>query len=185
MKKKKPTSDIVALFKTFAFFGVLGGLAWLGLWTYNYFNPTEIPKKASYKYVDFMELGGYDYYTPFPGETPDPTLLAANKIPDDIMALNGAKVMLMGYMLPGETDSEGKVSEFALNGNYDMCYYGAPSQINNWVQVRMENGKRIPFSHTPVTAYGILEVGEETKDGQIISVYRLRGESVMSNRKLY
>jgi hypothetical protein len=57
-----------------------------------------------------------------------------------------------------------------------MCFYGAPSQINQWVHVKMSPGAKAKVSHNPTTVSGTLEVGELVEDGQVISLYRLSGD---------
>ncbi|MCU0237921.1 MAG: DUF3299 domain-containing protein [Pyrinomonadaceae bacterium] len=186
MSKKKETSSFVAILKTVIFFVAMIGFGWFGWYAIsNFRDSTPKVEKKNYKYVDFNELAGFDYYTPYPGEKPNQALLEQNQIPEDIKNLNGAKVQLIGYMMPGEVDDQGNVSEFALNGNYDMCFYGAPSQINNWVHVKMPEGKKAPFSHNPIVVYGTLEVGEEVQNEQIVSIYRLKGDTVTTNQKIF
>jgi hypothetical protein len=75
-------------------------------------------------------------------------------------------------MLPLQLDSSG-VSLFILNGSYDMCYLGAPVAMNEWVLVRMKDGRTTPFTHLPLTVSGTLSVGEEVKRGRVVSLYRM------------
>ena len=172
------TSTILGVLKTAAFFGVFIGLGWFLLEYSTYTVPKEKDLKDSYKEISFNDLSDYDYYTPIGDEKVDKEQLAKNKIPDEVKVLNGKKVSLSGYMLPIETDDEGKVTQFNLNGNFDMCFYGAPVMLNQWIAVRMKQGKKVPYTHLPITVYGTLEVGEELKDGAVMSIYRMTPDSV-------
>jgi hypothetical protein len=86
-------------------------------------------------------------------------------------------------MMPVRVDDAGMVEEFALNGNYDMCFYGAPSSLNQWVHVKMQGGAKAKFSHSPTTVSGTLEVGELVQDGEVISLYRLNGHKASAQTR--
>lgn len=177
-RKTKESSTIIAIFKTVAFFAVLGGLGWF-LLSYSSGKVTKEPDlQKDYRDVSFNELSNYDYYTPLTYDEPDPTRLAQNKIPEEIKAMSGKKISITGFMLPIENDENGRVSQFNLNGNYDMCFYGAPVMMNQWIGVKMKPGKTVPFSHKEVTIYGSLEIGEEKKDGVVVSIYRMEPDVV-------
>jgi len=167
------TSTTVAILKTAAFFAVLIGLGWFLMSYSSKSAPKEADLKKDYTEITFEEISNYDYYTPIGGGEVDQELLAKNKIPDEVKALNGKKVSLSGFMLPLDTDDKGYVSLFNLNGSYDMCYFGAPVYLNQWVAVKMKEGKKIPWTHKLITIYGTLEVGEEKKDGVVMSIYRM------------
>lgn len=127
--------------------------------------------------VSFARLSGFYYGDP-PGleglagavRSPDP-------IPPDILALDGTKVAVIGFMLPIDHDGVG-VSEFLLNASYDMCYYGAPTRPNEFVVVRMSGGRRTEFVHTPIVVFGTLKVREEKARGQVVSLYEMEAEGV-------
>jgi hypothetical protein len=174
----KEPSTIAAILKTIAFFAVLGGLGWFLLSYSSGKVPKEPDLQKDYMEITFNELSNYDYYTPLTYDEPDPVRLAQNKIPDEIKALSGKKISITGFMLPTENDDRGQVSQFNLNGNYDMCFYGAPVMMNQWIAVKMKKGKVVPFSHKPVTVYGSIEIGEEKKDGVVVSLYRIEPDVV-------
>ncbi len=176
MQNRNKTSNFVAILKTAAFLGVIVGIIGAVIYFSAGGAKNEKPKNEGYKSVDISTLADFDYYTPQPDEKPDENLAAQNLIPEKIKQLNGQKVSLTGFMMPVRVDDTGNVEEFALNGNYDMCFYGAPSQINQWIHVRMQPGAKARFSHSPTTISGTLEVGELIEDGEVISLYRLTGD---------
>lgn len=124
--------------------------------------------------VDFNKLSNYEY------ELPDPFAPAAPKplniIPDAVKSLNGKMVALEGFMLPLDLTPQG-VSVFMLNASLDMCYFGAPVRMNEWVLVTMKGGKRAAFTHLATTVKGRLSVGEETRNGRVTSLYRLEADA--------
>jgi hypothetical protein len=131
----------------------------------------EIPK--GFQYVGFNILSGYDW------EMPDPLDPAAkppkNEIPATVRALDGKMVYLKGFMLPLDLDAQG-VTKFMLNASIDMCYFGAPVRLNDWIMITMKPGKKAKFTHLPTGVWGRLEVGEEIKNGRTVSIYRLTAE---------
>lgn len=127
-----------------------------------------------YQRVDFNALSNYEYELPDPFDPTPRTLL--NEIPAAVKALNGKLVAIEGFMLPLDLSPEG-VSQFMLNASIDMCYFGAPVRMNEWVLVKMKGGKRAKFTHLAINVKGRLEVGEEKRNGRITSLYRLEADS--------
>ncbi len=128
----------------------------------------EAPK--GFQYVGFNILSGYDWEMPDPL---DPTAKPpVNVIPPGVKALSGKQVFLKGFMLPLDLDANG-VTKFMLNAALDMCYFGAPVRLNDWVMVTMTGTRKAKFTHLPTAVWGTLEVGEEVRNGRIVSIYRL------------
>jgi hypothetical protein len=198
----KPTSFSTKLndtLKTAVWLGVFIFLGWVGYgWLKGRNNQTE--KKTSvndkinegwiigehdrvhtlvkeYDPINFFVLSDFSYYMPDPWEKPDPKLLAKNVIPKEVKALNGKQVALTGFMLPLNAQADG-LTEFILNGKLDMCYFGAPVQMNEWVYVKYVGQGKIPYTHLPLTVFGPLEVGELVKDGHVESLYRLQARAI-------
>lgn len=128
----------------------------------------------TYQLVDFNQLSSYDYELPDPLDpSPPPT---RNTIPDAIKRLDGQLVAIDGFMLPLDLTPEG-VTAFLLNASIDMCYFGAPVRMNEWVLVTMKGGKRAKFTHLATKVRGRLSVGEQMRNGRVASLYRLEAES--------
>jgi len=181
MQEKDKPSNFIAILKTFGFFSIILGVIWASIY-FGAGNPAHVTvdPKSPYKYVGIDTLDDYDYYTPGPGEKPDEKLMARNQIPEKIRQLNGTQISIMGFMMPLSVDDDGKVDEFVLNGNYDRCFYGAPSQINQWIHVKMQPGKGTRATHSPIVVSGTLEVGELIEDGEVISLYRMTGDKAVA-----
>lgn len=130
-----------------------------------------------YPAMSFGVLSDYYYHSPDPWETPDPALVSKSRIPDDIKALNGKQIAISGFMMPLDQDPDG-ATEFVLNGNYDMCGFGGPVSINGWMMVKYIGKGKAPYTHLPITVFGTLEVGEERRDGRVVSLYRMKADAV-------
>jgi hypothetical protein len=58
-----------------------------------------------------------------------------------------------------------------------MCFFGVPARLNDWVLVRMKDGRRTRFAgHFPIWVYDHLEVGERQRGEQVESLYRLEAD---------
>ncbi len=132
---------------------------------------------GDYQSVKFDVLAGFDYGEPRGPLGVDLSGSPREIIPADVTALSGRRVSVSGFMLPLDFDGEG-VTEFLLNANYDMCYFGAPTRPNDFVVVRMREGRRTRFVHTPVIVFGTLQVGEERKGERVVSIYRMTGDAI-------
>lgn len=130
-----------------------------------------------YQNVGFDMLAGFNYGSPSGPPGVDLAAHARETIPANVRALSGRRVSVTGFMLPLDFDGDG-VTEFILNANYDMCYFGAPTRPNDFIVVRMRDGRRTRFVHTPVVVFGALEVGEERKGERLVSLYRMTGDAI-------
>jgi hypothetical protein len=132
------------------------------------------PAASTYEQLSFAVLSDFDY------EVPDPldpaSKVQSDQLPAKVRALNGKMVSIRGFMLPLDLDADG-VSQFMLNASFDMCYFGAPVRMNEWILVKMKPGKKAKFSHLAFNVNGRLEVGEEIKNGRVLSLYRLEADS--------
>lgn len=128
----------------------------------------------SYQKLAFSTISNYEYELPDPL---DPSSKAPpNVIPAAVKALHGKPVSIEGFMLPLDLTPEG-VSVFMLNASIDLCYFGAPVRMNEWVLVKMKAGKRAKFTHLSTVVKGRFEVGEEMRNGRVASLYRLEADS--------
>jgi hypothetical protein len=128
----------------------------------------EVP--TGYSKVGFEVLAGFDT-----GEDPYGLPPESVTIPSRVKALDGERAFLKGFMLPLNGDDEG-VTEFLLNAAQDMCFFGAPVRVNDFVHVKMASGTRAVFSHLPIAVWGRLTVAEVRRDGRVVSLYLLDAE---------
>jgi hypothetical protein len=133
-------------------------------------NPRVKELSREYKSITFNNLSDFE-------------LMSKNSIPNEIKALNGQKISLSGFMMPIDLDAEGS-REFVLNGNFDMCGFGGPTSINQWVVVKYTGNGKVPYMHLPMTIFGELEVGEEYRDGSLFSIYRMKAKAASTTRGL-
>ncbi len=134
-----------------------------------------------YLELPFMLLAGYDYPTnlfveakPKEGEPVKPK----PQIPYKIKSLNMQNVAIKGYMMPIDFE-DGGTNEFILSRVIPSCFYCQPPQLNDWVEVRIKGGKRVPYyPDSAIIVYGQFEVGEMLEDGFVVNLYRVEAVKV-------
>ncbi|TAJ20818.1 MAG: DUF3299 domain-containing protein [Planctomycetota bacterium] len=135
-----------------------------------------------YKPVLFKDISTWTYSQPTAKELEqDPDAVAKSakeRIPADIWALDGKKIALEGFMSPIDFDKTG-VKSFSLIHNAIGCCFGMFPKMNEWVYVEMAGDKKCDFfSVEPATIYGTFSVGEEIRDGYVVSLFRLKADHV-------
>ena len=123
--------------------------------------------------LSFATLGCYIYEPPDPERVFLHSLLA-DRIPQSIHALNGAKVTLQGFIIPIEFKN-GKSAKFILAKDRVNCCFGEMARMNEWVFVTMKPGTSACVNKDElVTVSGTLEVGELIENCEIQSIYRIQ-----------
>jgi len=142
----------------------------------------KIPE--GYRAVGFAQLGGFRYDSDWEdmpaGSFAKPKRRAHPKreIPTDILALNGAKVVAIGFMLPFEYEEEaGTTSRFGLMKNQNTCCYGVPLNLNEWIDVHPVHPMHLKMD-TPILVRGTLSVKEIRKNGNTLGLYAIAAESL-------
>lgn len=133
-----------------------------------------------YGRVDFSLLSSFVFGDEESRGSAGARAVANEPIPREVQALNGRRIAVGGFMLPVDYDGAG-VTEFLLNASYDMCYFGAPTLPNQFIVVKMRDGRRTQFVHTPVVAFGTLTIKEERRGGRVVSLYHMEAEAIGLN----
>jgi hypothetical protein len=98
------------------------------------------------------------------------------KLPEEVLALDGKRVALSGYM-----DSMGElasIKEFVLSESVAGCCFGTPPGLNQLVLVNMKSKKGVAYSDDAIVVVGTLRVGE-LRDGEFVtSLFRLEATEV-------
>lgn len=99
------------------------------------------------------------------------------ELPAKVMALNNKKVGLAGYMMAlGEFED---IHIFAVVESQWSCCFGTPPDIHQVVEVTLpDTDPGIELVSVPILVLGTLEVGEIVEDGWVISVHRMKAETI-------
>ncbi len=136
---------------------------------------------AGYRNIAFSVLSGFDYelkdITNAISGPSEATALATGQIPASVRDLNGAKVIIEGFLLP-VTMNNGLAIEFLLMRNQSMCCYGVPPKINEWITVQASGKGVKPVMDQPIAVAGVLHVGPILENGSLAGIYRLDAEKI-------
>ncbi|MGA7437785.1 MAG: DUF3299 domain-containing protein, partial [Luteibacter sp.] len=73
-----------------------------------------------------------------------------------VQALNDQKVKLSGYVVPLESDDEGRMLEFFFVPFYGACIHVPPPPPNMLIHVKLVHGIDTPSLYDPLTLKGVL-----------------------------
>ncbi len=154
---------------------------------YKTFDIGKLEKSGGHLVVPFMDLSGFPYTgmvgAPEPAKDGKEPAKPEFTIPDAIKALDGKQVVIAGYMMPIDFE-DGGTNEFVLTRQVPSCFYCVPPQLNDWVEVKMKDGKRVPYVPDGlIELYGVIEVGEMKEDGFVVNMYRMTGTKMIESKK--
>lgn len=135
-----------------------------------------------YRNTTFSLLSGFDFAlnqdiasTEVRSEQAASRVMA--QIPSAIRALDGAKVVINGFLLPVKMNNDLAV-EFLLMRNQSMCCYGVAPKINEWITVQAGGHAVRPVMDQPITVAGVLHVGPILENGSLAGIYRLDANKI-------
>ncbi len=134
--------------------------------------------------VSWDVLGGYLYDFEVPGVIGDgaPGFPAQrSSIPPEVRALDRQAVAVRGYAIPIAME-RGRITEFILAAKNEVgCCFGDGLAMNQWILVAVPEETTLDLkTFAIVTVLGVLEVGEEVREGVVLSLYRMREATVRS-----
>jgi hypothetical protein len=122
--------------------------------------PPSPPPRAGATSVSFDLLSYFDY---------DPE---ADVIPEEVLALDGKRVELVGVMYYGVDDPD-RVTEFYLMPNHMVCCYGT-FRINEAVEVALRPGLKTQYVLDYYVIRGTIRVGAIRDDeDRVLALYRI------------
>lgn len=98
-------------------------------------------------------------------------------IPDFIRAFDGKDVEMTGYMMPLDTYDD--IRSFILMPSLFGCCFGQPPAVNHVVLVKMAGNRRAKYFDGAVRVRGRFHCGEEKKDIELLSLYRIDADEVV------
>ena len=94
-----------------------------------------------------------------------------------VAALDGRKVRLTGYVVPLESDAEGRMTEFFFVPFYGACIHVPPPPPNMLVHVRLSKGIDTPSLYDPLVLRGVLHT-QQTSNAMAASAYAVDGAAL-------
>lgn len=135
------------------------------------FAPTSFTVLARF----FPDVGSTNAASPLPAEARWPEL--RKQIPEDVLALDGRKVALAGFILPLALQ-DGRTTRFLLLRSQSACCFGLMPRVNELVVVNVAAPGVRPRPDTPFVVGGRFQVKWVGLDGQLISLYQMEADKV-------
>jgi len=136
---------------------------------------------STYKTPDWFFFAKYEYNHDENYEvTPHQTV---GRIPADILAMDGKKIMIYGILTPLDFD-KGYATKFILIATVDVCGYGVTPRINEWMDVQMAPGAKAKVQNAAGlamegTVYGTFSIKEVVdKDHKVLVLYHMVADKV-------
>lgn len=93
--------------------------------------------------------------------------------PAELQSLDGASVVVTGYMLP-LTYAKGRTREFMLMRSQAACCFGLTPKANEFVVVSVEAAEGVPAVQDIPTAFvGVLRIKPVRSGGAVVQCFRL------------
>ncbi len=104
----------------------------------------------------------------------------AEKLTDEIRALDGKEVKLRGYILPSTLFRETNIDEFVLVRDNQECCFGPGAALYDCVVVNLQGKTRTDFTTRPVQVTGTFKLKEyKYPDGKgHFAIFNLLGTAV-------
>ncbi len=127
--------------------------------------PHRRPKKGETMELTLHELGNFEF-----DESKDSVL------PEDVVALSGAKVKLPGQMMP--LDQVGRVTRFILVNDLMSCCFGTAPKLQHIAYVKLPEGKWLEPTIERITVEGTLKVSVHKEDGYVLRLFEIEPTSI-------
>jgi hypothetical protein len=100
-------------------------------------------------------------------------------IPPSIEALNGAEVVIRGFILASSVLQPSGIRQFVLVRDNQQCCFGPGAYVYHNIRVEMDQGKSASFVVRPVTVEGTLTIEPWIGvDGKCYSVYHMTARRI-------
>ncbi|HUO58808.1 MAG TPA: DUF3299 domain-containing protein [bacterium] len=142
---------------------------------------------GDYEAVSFNLLSGFYFWDPL--EDIENGTAERNKkkskVPEKVLAYNGHKIAVTGFMIPVDEDEKFIVSTFVLAKNQMTCCYGASPRPNDWIYATVPpTAKKVEDEmDVPLTVYGTLTIDGALSDPSMPTLYRLVVDKVEGPKK--
>src|SRR5580704_2506416 len=153
---------------------------------------TFVKNNINYQVVSFDDLY-FNYRPPVDVEHPDGNITKAAKtpvaIPPQILALNGKKVAIRGFVIPLANSNGQTTKEFLFADELVSCLFCAMLGYDQWMVGDTVDPKGFDIKDEefdePITIYGTLEVAPKFEDGEFTGIYRIKADGYEVEKKKF
>ena len=128
------------------------------------------PKEGEVRTLGIKQLGNFDYDAEKGGT-----------VPDDVKALSGMKVKMLGYMIILRQADH--ITEFALVPSPTSCCFGQSPGVQHTLMVTVAKGATVTYSPDPIVVTGVLKVDEQRKDDFTSNIFEINDATTAEPQK--
>jgi len=139
------------------------------------------------KFLTFDFLTGYEYIPPSGYRTAggvyntDDMMSVWDRIPEQVIDLNGEDVIISGYIEPFKWDSTG-ISVYVLKADREACCFDQSLEPNQFIVIQPAPGKSLPeYYNVLVVVKGQFRIKEIIEDNLVVSLYHLSARDIYRN----
>ena len=149
-----------------------------------------VRNNINYQMVSFDDLF-FSYAPPVDVEHPDGNITKGTKvpmkIPPQILALNGQKVAIRGFVIPLANSEGQNTKEFLFADELVSCLFCAMLGYDQWMVGNTADPKGFNIKdddfEQPIIIYGTFDVGPKFEDGEFTGIYRIKADGFEVERK--
>ena len=151
-----------------------------------------VRNNINYQVVSFEDLF-FNYLPPVDVEHPDGNITKGTKkpmiIPRQILALNGKKVAIKGFVIPLANSQGQNTKEFLFADELVSCLFCAMLGYDQWMIGHSADPKGFNIKDEqfdlPITIYGTFEVGPKFEEGEFTGLYRIKADGFEVEKKKF
>ena len=129
-------------------------------------------EKKLLKLIKDGKIAGVDQVLPFDQLEDWKYTDGLEGMPKKVKALDGKKVLMLGFMLP--IDEVTDIKQFLLVESLWSCCYGQPPNIHGIVRAIMPKGKTLDYQFEPLKLVGTLKIEATKMDDYVVDIYQLQ-----------
>ncbi|MCG3205813.1 MAG: hypothetical protein KCHDKBKB_02536 [Elusimicrobia bacterium] len=142
----------------------------------------DAKKQEEYRAVTFDFLGGFQTMSQYTGRYRHGSMAEnepnATRVPENVMALNGKKISIQGFMVPLEVP-DARVKTFLLVRDKASCCFGGPPKLTHRIYVTMDGDKSAEFfPDNIVTVKGTLNIVGSVIEEDTMALYEMKADEV-------
>ena len=130
--------------------------------------------------VSFQRLASFPYEPPHDESKPRPEV----PYPPDVLALQGQRVAVRGYLLPMEFDQTGVRSFFLMARPDQGCCFGTGIAMNEVIEVRWTGKPLFDMDGAaPAVVIGTFQLNPDIANGLIGALYRMDADTLQKAKE--
>jgi hypothetical protein len=104
-------------------------------------------------------------------------------IHEEVLALDGKKIFLKGFMYP--TRKTSGITEFIMAKDNGECCFGGQPQITDMVYVKLDKPLKVDFTDQRVSVAGVFKAGKVNRAEGLLPIYELEAQHFSISKTMF